>query len=377
MYSTCLFCHGDLGANEVVEHFPVGRRLAFDAPRGRLWAVCRKCERWNLTPIEERWEAIEECERLFRETKLRVSTDNIGLARVREGLELVRIGSALRPEMAAWRYGDQFGRRRARYIALSTAGAAALVGVVVAGPVMGLVAGGGFGMFQIANAATQAIRNRRVRARFVLPRGVRGAGEDDSEIAVVVRRSHLEKAMIEPYEDGWRLWVHYHIPRPVMTRIPFGRTHYDAEVDRGEIGLTGDLAIRVAGQLLPAVNSSGANKASVARAVGLLEQAPDPHQLISRFVLPTDHGPLSSWRTDPAMHSRLLKRLPEDTRLALEMAVHEDSEHRALEGELALLERAWQEAEEIASIADAMFVPDDATDRFDELKRTTPGHHGS
>ena len=29
MYSTCLFCHAQLGANEVVEHFPVGRRLAF------------------------------------------------------------------------------------------------------------------------------------------------------------------------------------------------------------------------------------------------------------------------------------------------------------------------------------------------------------
>ena len=30
MYSTCLFCHGDLGKNAAIEHFPVGRRLAFD-----------------------------------------------------------------------------------------------------------------------------------------------------------------------------------------------------------------------------------------------------------------------------------------------------------------------------------------------------------
>ncbi|HEV7838611.1 MAG TPA: hypothetical protein VGO75_11135, partial [Gemmatimonadaceae bacterium] len=75
MYSTCLFCHDKLGANEAVEHFPIGRRLAFDAAKGRLWVVCRKCERWNLTPIEERWDAIEECERAFRATKTRVSTD--------------------------------------------------------------------------------------------------------------------------------------------------------------------------------------------------------------------------------------------------------------------------------------------------------------
>src|SRR6478672_1588159 len=86
VYATCLFCNGDLGRNEAIETFPVGRRLAFDAAKGRLWVVCRKCERWNLTPIEERWEAIEDCERQFRGTKLRVSTDEIGLARLKEGL---------------------------------------------------------------------------------------------------------------------------------------------------------------------------------------------------------------------------------------------------------------------------------------------------
>ena len=30
MYKTWMFCHEPLGANEVVETFPVGRRLAFD-----------------------------------------------------------------------------------------------------------------------------------------------------------------------------------------------------------------------------------------------------------------------------------------------------------------------------------------------------------
>src|ERR1044072_365662 len=117
MYTTCLFCHSDLGSNEVIESFPIGRRLAFDAAHGRLSVVCRKCERWNLTPLEERWEAIEQCERLFSATRLKVSTDNIGLTRLREGLELVRIGSPQRPEMAAWRYGDKFGRRGVRYMA--------------------------------------------------------------------------------------------------------------------------------------------------------------------------------------------------------------------------------------------------------------------
>src|SRR6266581_93770 len=136
MYSTCLFCHADLGSNESIEPFPLGRRLAFDASKGRLWVVCRKCERWNLTPLEERWEAIEECERLFAGTRLRVSTDNIGLAKLREGLELVRIGDALRPEMAAWRYGDQFGRRRRTYMAVAGGVVVAGVGLLIAGKTM-------------------------------------------------------------------------------------------------------------------------------------------------------------------------------------------------------------------------------------------------
>src|SRR5918998_2658125 len=128
MYTHCLFCAADLGRNEVVEHFPVGRRLAFDAARGRLWVVCRRCLRWNLTPLEERWEAIEEAERLFRDTPLRASTDNIGLAKVREGLELVRIGRPERPEFAAWRYGETFLRRRTRMIVVGV-GVAAVGGV--------------------------------------------------------------------------------------------------------------------------------------------------------------------------------------------------------------------------------------------------------
>ena len=150
MYSTCIFCHTGLGTNEAIEHFPVGRRLVFDAARGRLWVVCRKCERWNLSPLEERWEAIEECEREFSNTRLRVSTDNIGLARISEGLELVRIGSPLRPEMAAWRYGDQFGRRRRKHLALVTAGGLAGVGLLVLGPATGIIAGSSWGIFNVA-----------------------------------------------------------------------------------------------------------------------------------------------------------------------------------------------------------------------------------
>ena len=42
--------------------------------------------------------------------------------------------------------------------------------------------------------------------------------------------------------------------------------------------------------------------------------------------------------------------------MALEMALHEEQERRALEGELWMLERAWREAEEIAAISDNLLV---------------------
>ena len=187
MYSTCLFCNEDLGKNEVVEQFPIGRRLAFDAAKGRLWVVCRKCERWNLTPIEERWEAIEECERIFSETRLRASTDNIGLAKLREGLELVRIGSALRPEMAAWRYGDQFGRRRRKHLIYTGAGVAAVAGLVVLGPVTGVIAGGGWGTWQIITNLHNLYQTQRVRVRLKVP---------EQDAPLTIRKRELEKASV-------------------------------------------------------------------------------------------------------------------------------------------------------------------------------------
>ena len=126
-YVECLFCDAPLGRNTVLATLSVGRRIAFDAEKGRLWVVCRGCERWNLTPLGKRWEAVEDAERRFRATRLRVSTDNVGMARLPEGLALVRIGRPRRPEVAAWRYGDQFGRRRRRAIAAGGVGAAAAI----------------------------------------------------------------------------------------------------------------------------------------------------------------------------------------------------------------------------------------------------------
>ena len=69
------------------------------------------------------------------------------------------------------------------------------------------------------------------------------------------------------------------------------------------------------------------------------------------------------------MRAGALERLPVDTRLAIEMAVNEENERAALAGELALLELAWQEAEEVARIADSLAVPAEVEKRFEEIKQ--------
>src|SRR5690606_8138134 len=74
-------------------------------------------------------------------------------------------------------------------------------------------------------------------------------------------------------------------------------------------------------------------------------------------ALPTEVWPGRAARDPKARMSR-----PEA--LALEMALQEEAERRALEGELAQLEAAWREADEIADIADRL--PDDPLERWRE-----------
>jgi hypothetical protein len=66
-------------------------------------------------------------------------------------------------------------------------------------------------------------------------------------------------------------------------------------------------------------------------------------------------GGIIAYRADTTRVS--LESMPKPIRLALEMAAHEDTERRALEGELAMLEAQWKDAEDIAAISDNMFLP--------------------
>jgi hypothetical protein len=343
MYSTCIFCNDALGTNETIEHFPVGRRLAFDSAKGRLWVVCVHCGRWNLSPLEERWEAIEESERAFRDTYVRVSTDNIGLARLPGGLELLRIGAPLRPEFAAWRYGRHFGTRRRRtHVIAGTGIAAAAIAGVALGPTLAPALTMGalsiivvpgittvMGVVPIIGmlAARDYIQHDRVVAR--LPNGRR---------LITIRAKHLEdiELRVQGHDGPASLVVHH---------------------DSGWSELTGTGAIHATGVLIAGSNRFGAAPSRVQDAVKEIENAGDA----SGFL--TEASTRNGWRGGRVFsllnHYRGLgaMKLSPTERLALEMSVHEETERRAMEGELAVLEAAWRDAETIAAISDDELTP--------------------
>lgn len=375
MYSTCLFCNGPLGTNDDIAAFPVGRRLAFDPARGRLWVICTQCGRWNLSPLEDRWEAIDACERLFRGTRLRFSTDNIGLGRVSAHLELVRIGPALLPEIASWRYGARIDRYAAESNGKRRNGTLMHRGAALPKWIARRAAAALAGYATSVGLSDEAMLRLRTfrRGDAVLARTI-----DESGAPIVIRYAHLGAAeLIRPDRDApWRLVVAH---------------------DGGIARLSEGAGLRTAGKMLASLNFGAASNAEVQHAISKLDEAGDRDGYFTRvasLALRTRWGRVpdapDEGLIEPASSSfaeRIalqlanrsfwgrggtgsdettpLFRLPPVDRLALEMASNEDIERRALEGELASLAEAWREAEEIAHISDQLF----ADEVFQEFKR--------
>ena len=336
MYATCLHCHGALGANEEIETFPVGRKLAFDAAKGRLWVVCPRCARWNLSPLEERWEAVEWCERAYRDASKRVATGEIGLARLKSGLEIVRIGRPLRPEFAAWRYGHSlqerhrqswFLRARRRFVdEQNTTGMLTLGALVAAGP--GLLIG-----FALLGAS-------EVQKGILRRTDINGIRVGDEPISLKV--AHLDAMRFTA--DGERGWY---------LEVPHAQ---------GRAQVQGEAALRLLGRLLVYTNDTGGSQRQVDLAVAKLEHFRTSDALL-RFMA----------RKNAESNQPLVKALAHEQRLAIEMVAHEESERAALGGELAALETAWREAEEVAAIADNLLLPQRILRRLRGTKQAARG----
>lgn len=352
MYATCLFCNHRLGHNEAIEAFPVGRRLAYDAAKGRLWVVCMACERWNLSPLEERWEAIDEAERAFQTTPLRTATDNVALAQLPGGLELVRIGEPPPLELAGWRYGDQFGCRRRR----SLVGGAGLLGGVMlsAASLLTLSLASMGGALALYGVGLWGLRRIRPARPVPVPDGHGG------RLRLTWPDIDDTRLMRVPEMRDWCLQIEQHgLPFADDDAIPgwlveiFGR--------RRTMTLRGDDAQRALASMLPHLNGTGGSARRVREAVAVIGRFPGLQQLL--------YSTAAGKRSDRVR----LVSLPAPVRLALEMVLHEDDEQRAMAGELAALERRWREAEEIAAIADALLLPAGVRRGYEALRAASSG----
>lgn len=368
LYSTCTFCYGPLGRNASLASLDVGNRIAFDPAKGCLWVVCPQCARWNLAPLEERWETVEECERRFRGTTLRYTTGRIGLAWIADDTDLIRIGAALRPEVAAWRYGRLLARPRP--LAARASDAVLRLGTRALAVIARRHAEAGRDARAIATRALAWLRSGTVLDVVRLP----GVAASTGSPLGVVRFRHLALAELVRPEPG----------RPWSLHVPH---------DHGVLRIAGDAGVRSAARILGIINRSeqagGFSRDLLESAVRKLEESATPDSYFNRVLalaLRSDWGrgivdtsaPRSLTDLEPNQSDveRLALRLTGRTfwghggigseprtalldvplvdRLALEMAAHEESERRALDGELAELEVAWRDADEIATIADAL-----------------------
>lgn len=374
MYSTCLFCHSALGRNESFEEFPIGRRIAYDASKGRLWVVCAKCARWNLSPIEERWEAIESAERVYRDTKKRVATDNIGLARLRDGTDLIRIGAPLRPEFAAWRYGANFSKRHKKGL-LCGGAAVAVVGGIVGGAI---TASSGT-IISAALTSFTYLHNAHGIWQFVGRKMNRVTVTANDGLRIRIARPDLPSVTVLGGSAEYGEWS-----APKITFYRRGKERERGVVKNGrnpdgtlwtygqkmEI-IDGPEALVSLARILAATNSLSGAPRHVASAVSMLEHSNSLPHLLGTVSQRAKAPALWAGPTD---YSKAfpLGYLPVPARLALEMSLHEEDERRAMEGDLLDLENRWKEAEEIAGIADSLTVPESTISTLTEYKAKSP-----
>jgi hypothetical protein len=378
MYRHCIFCSRSLGANDTLEDFPVGRSVAFDAWKGRLWAVCSSCGRWNLAPIDERWEAVEAAERLFRDARVRVHSENIGLTRARDGTRLIRVGEALPGEVAVLRYGGELiRRRRAHYWGAGAAVAGAGIAAAAGLPFL-LTAGVPATILFNSAQMVSAIARRRARRKVVQ---TIGAADSPTGAPLIIRREHLYDALLERGENRGDLVLR--LPPTIARRSGRDSRYWDP--DDAMLTLRGAPAQRTLARAMTDYNARGATQRDVEQALERLTAAdtadeylssltasplwlvrpegssmrrtrrkgpafPTPRQILGTFrgeVLPINRKPALTFGDGR-------RQLNPIDALALEMALHEESERAALAGELTALETAWREAEEIAAIADRL-----------------------
>lgn len=315
MITHCLFCGHEFPKNETVEQFPIGTRIAFDPARGRLWSVCAGCRRWTLAPIESRWEALEELERIATDrAQLLVQGENIALLRT-GNVDLVRVGNAGLREEAWWRYGTELARRHAhaRGIVRRNRFLELTVSLLLLG-------------FPIWGGAAAELRwldgARRKRYGRVVWNG---------ETSCTRCGGAIPSLAFGDYND-----VRVAGDAGLELRIPCPRC-----LRSGHGSVTGAEATTTLRRLLAYRNFAGATAGEVDDATALIKRVGSAEGLVETIR----HRDIR------------LDALDKVGALGLEIAVNDEVEWQQLTTEVRAVEREWHEAEQVAAIADGELTP--------------------
>lgn len=299
--------------------FPRVRVAAYDVEKGRLWAVCDRCRRWNLWPLEDRAEVIDDLERLARDRGVAVAhTENIALLKA-EDVGLVRVGNAGLAERSWWRYGRELERRR-----VWAEGSVARITGLLHGALV--VAGNSVGLSDIdqkvrwdRSGLTDIHRWRKFG--WAAWRGRMGCPNCGS-----VRRALL-------YNTSWS--VH-----PVSTErglelvVPCPRCDFwDPDTAYRLHGEEAETTLR---RILAYQHIEGAPSAVIDEASQAIDQAGS----LRGFVEQIGQSGTSLWKMDRA-HA-----------VGLEIAVNESAERRMLRNLARAYDFVWRQEEELAEITD-------------------------
>lgn len=322
MFERCLFCRADLGDNSVVETFSAAGQIAYDPIRGRLWAVCPRCGRWSLAPIESRWEVLEALERLTRDNaRLLGQTENVGLF-VNGDVRIVRVGHARLREEAWWRYTREVGRRRlqARRIIGRGKVTEAMVTLLLVG----------FPIWGIRSPEVWIDRARKKKFGRYAWQGV----------ATCERCGRSDQAI----ELGGHVLLQSHPDTPDELTLS-GYCRHCNRKEAAKFAIPSMLSEFVLRRSLAYDNFTGVSDEVLDEAVQYIEGEDTAMQFTRRMT----------------QNEISVRSLPTEYRVALEIAVNEKHERELLSLELDALDARWRREEEIAAIVDRELTPGPAS----------------
>jgi hypothetical protein len=279
------------------------------------------------------------------------------VARLRDGTRLIRVGDALPVERAVWRYGRGLHRRRFRAQAWKVARRGTSV-LGFAAPFLAPLAMSAVSVLSLGYVVEEVRQYRRAdHLAYRL-----GAHESPTGRALHLRWRDLSAVRMAPAADGaLRLEAWHWAEMPVAPH--------------GPVVISGAAASALLGKALVRINRAGANDRILEHAVRTVEAAGGADQMLHGAgaqgyglaapdvalgeLMPTFSAVLRAMRLKAPPPPRpptpdITPLHATSSALALEIALHDETERRAMEGELPMLEAMWRDAEEIASIADRL-----------------------